>query len=230
MVELSSKFGAASGEAVELIEAAHRAGLTVEGLSFHVGSQCTNFENYVQALNLSAGIFEGGQQRGFKMKLLDIGGGFPPPTTARPPVQGTGPMHQRRIPPPVPEDIEILAEPGRFLVATAATLVAKVIGKADRDGKPCYYIDDGVYHTFSGIISTTASTPQGFKKGPTQISSVSARPATRWTPSRWPRNCPTWSWATWSTARTSAPTATPRPPSSTASPRQKCCILMNKGR
>ena len=51
-----------------------------------------------------------------------------------------------------PKDIEILAEPGRFIVATAATLVAKVIGKAVRDAKTCYYIDDGVYHTFSGII------------------------------------------------------------------------------
>ena len=51
-----------------------------------------------------------------------------------------------------PPDMEILAEPGRFLVATAGTLVAKVIGKAVRDGKHCYYINDGVYHTFSGII------------------------------------------------------------------------------
>ena len=57
MVELSSKFGAASGEAVDLIEAAHQAGLVVEGLSFHVGSQTTNFENYVQAINLAAGVF-----------------------------------------------------------------------------------------------------------------------------------------------------------------------------
>ena len=51
-----------------------------------------------------------------------------------------------------PRDMEILAEPGRFLVATAGFLVATVIGKAVRDGKQCYYIDDGVYHTFSGII------------------------------------------------------------------------------
>ena len=34
-----------------------------------------------------------------------------------------------------PKDIEILAEPGRFLVATAATAVARIIGKAVRDGK-----------------------------------------------------------------------------------------------
>ena len=57
MVELSSKFGALPGEAVQLITRAHDHGLTVEGLSFHVGSQCTNPENYIQALHLSAGIF-----------------------------------------------------------------------------------------------------------------------------------------------------------------------------
>ena len=49
MVELSSKFGCDPGEAVDLIEEAFGLGLVVEGLSFHVGSQCTNFENFVQA-------------------------------------------------------------------------------------------------------------------------------------------------------------------------------------
>ncbi|NLE65229.1 MAG: type III PLP-dependent enzyme, partial [Elusimicrobia bacterium] len=56
MVELSSKFGAHPGEAVDLIEQAFAMGLEVEGLSFHVGSQCTNFNNYIQALQLSANI------------------------------------------------------------------------------------------------------------------------------------------------------------------------------
>ena len=42
MVELSSKFGALPGEAVDLIAFARNNKLEVEGLSFHVGSQCTN--------------------------------------------------------------------------------------------------------------------------------------------------------------------------------------------
>src|ERR1035437_9775712 len=50
------------------------------------------------------------------------------------------------------KDIEILAEPGRFLVASTATAISRVIGKAVRDGKRCYYVDDSVYHTYSGII------------------------------------------------------------------------------
>src|SRR5512136_2917847 len=71
MVELSSKFGASPAEAVDLIAMAFDSGLTVEGLSFHVGSQCTNFENYVQALSTSATIIEEAAARGFSLKLLD---------------------------------------------------------------------------------------------------------------------------------------------------------------
>ena len=78
MVELSSKFGADPGIAVDLIADAFAMGLVVEGLSFHVGSQCTNFENYFQALHLSANILKEAETRaGQKIRILDIGGGFP---------------------------------------------------------------------------------------------------------------------------------------------------------
>jgi ornithine decarboxylase len=174
VVELSSKFGAASGEAVALIEAAHDAGLVVEGISFHVGSQTTNFENYVQAINLAAGVFHEAAQRGFKLKLLDIGGGFPAPYNSQ--VQSFETL-ARRINPELdrlfPADIEILAEPGRFMVATAGTSIAKVIGKTRRDRKLCYYIDDGVYHTFSGVIFDHCQYHiEALKKGPMEICSV----------------------------------------------------------
>src|SRR5437868_9391893 len=56
MVELSSKFGCDPGEAVDLIVAAFKLGLVVEGLSFHVGSQCTNFQNFVQALEVAGAV------------------------------------------------------------------------------------------------------------------------------------------------------------------------------
>jgi ornithine decarboxylase len=174
MVELSSKFGAASGEAVELIEAAADAGLVVEGLSFHVGSQTTNFENYVQALNLAAGVFREAADRGFQMKLIDIGGGFPAPYDSQ--VQPFKTLARRinaELDRLFPKNIEILAEPGRFLVATAGTAIAKVIGKARRDGKRCYYLDDGVYHTYSGIIFDHCQYHlTALKKGATEICSV----------------------------------------------------------
>jgi ornithine decarboxylase len=175
MVELSSKFGAAPGEAVDLILAADRAGLVVEGISFHVGSQTTNFENYVQALHLAAGVFQEARDRGYtKMNLVDIGGGFPAPYDASVrPFRELAKVINGEIDRLFPPEIQILAEPGRFLAASAGYAVSKVIGKAVRDGKMCYYINDGVYHTYSGVIFDHCKYPvRAFKKGKTQICSV----------------------------------------------------------
>jgi ornithine decarboxylase len=174
MVELSSKFGALPGEAVDLISFAHNNKLEVEGLSFHVGSQCTNADNYIQALHLAAGIFGEAKLRGFNLKLLDIGGGFPAHYDDTVPafkkVAKTINTELDRL---FPEPIEILAEPGRFLVASAATAVTKIIGKAVRGGKLCYYLDDGVYQTFNGVIFDHCHYHlKSFKKGPTQLCSV----------------------------------------------------------
>ena len=175
MVELSSKFGAEPGEAVDLIEASEKAGITVEGLSFHVGSQTTNFQNFVQALNMAAGIFQEARLRGFtRMNQLDIGGGFPAPYD-----DNVKPLHELAkilndaIARMFPEDVAILAEPGRFMVATACTSVSEVIGKAFRDGRQCYYINDGVYHTASGQLFDHCHYPvRALKEGPTELCAV----------------------------------------------------------
>jgi len=152
MVELSSKFGTPPGQAVDLILAAQKAGLGVEGLSFHVGSQTTNFQNFVQAIQLARSIFDESASRGVPLKLLDIGGGFPAPYDAQvKPFKELATTLNTELDRLFPKT-EILAEPGRYMVATACTLVASIVGKATRDGKLCYYIDDGVYHTFSGVI------------------------------------------------------------------------------
>jgi ornithine decarboxylase len=175
IVELSSKFGATGGEAVDLIKAAFDAGLTVEGLSFHVGSQSTNFTNYLQALELSASIIQEAHSRGYpQVKIVDIGGGFPAPYDKHVrPFRELAKTINAELNRLFPKDVEILAEPGRFFVATAATAVAGVIGKAVRDGKQCYYIDDGVYHTFSGVIFDHINYHfKAFKRGATRVCSV----------------------------------------------------------
>jgi len=65
--------------------------------------------------------------------------------------------------------------------------VAEVIGKAERDGKRCYYVNDGIYHTFSGVLFDHCQYRiKAFKKGPTQLCAVFGRPATPWTPSASP--------------------------------------------
>ncbi len=174
MVELSSKFGCDPGQAVDLILAAFEMGLVAEGISFHVGSQCTNFQNFVQALDISAAILKEAKSRGHELKILDIGGGFPAPYDRH--VKPFGVLARKinaEIDRLFPRDMQILAEPGRFLVATAATSLARVIGKAVRDGKTCYYIDDSVYHTFSGIIFDHCQYHlKPFRKGKTEVCAV----------------------------------------------------------
>ena len=182
MVELSSKFGAHPGEAVDLIAEAFDMGLGVEGISFHVGSQCNNFDNYSQALNFASSIFKEAELRGYhigftgkenkKRKILDIGGGFPVKYT--PDVKSFTDLAEklnseiRRLFPK--DDIQVIAEPGRFIVATACTLVTKIVGKAIRDGKTCYYLNDGVYHTFSGQVFDHQHYPlHSFKNGEKKV-------------------------------------------------------------
>jgi ornithine decarboxylase len=174
MVELSSKFGCDPGDAVDLIEEAFRLDLVCEGLSFHVGSQCTNFTNFVQALDTAAAVMREARSRGRTVRILDIGGGFPAPyhkdvKTIEELAAKINPEIERLFPP----DIEIIAEPGRFIVATAASAVSRIIGKARRDGKTCYFIDDSVYHTFSGIIFDHCHYRiRAFKDGPREICAV----------------------------------------------------------
>ncbi|MFH1757520.1 MAG: type III PLP-dependent enzyme [Pseudomonadota bacterium] len=152
-VEMGSKFGAEPGEANHLIRQAFDAGLVVEGLSFHVGSQCTNCDNYTAALAITSDIFHDARKKGFHLKIVDIGGGFPVPYDAQvPKFETLAKIINAECQRLFPEDIEIIAEPGRFMVATAAMLLAEIIGKARREGKIFYYINDGVYHTFSGVV------------------------------------------------------------------------------
>jgi ornithine decarboxylase len=159
---------------VDLILEAFRIGLVVEGLSFHVGSQCTNFDNFVQALNIAAAVMREARSRGREIKILDIGGGFPVPYDRRvKPLRLLARKINGEIDRLFAKDIEILAEPGRYLVATAATAVARVIGRAVREGRTCYYVDDSVYHTFSGIVFDHCQYHvKAFRKGETEIATV----------------------------------------------------------
>ncbi|MCL5279885.1 MAG: type III PLP-dependent enzyme [Planctomycetes bacterium] len=173
-VEMSSKFGAEPGDARRLIQQAFDLGLVVEGLSFHVGSQCTTFDNYAAALDIAAQILLDARQKGYPVKIIDIGGGFPVPYDSRVPqfekLAGIINAECERL---FPQDVELIAEPGRFMVATAAVLVSEIVGKARRDGKIFYYINDGVYQTFSGVVyDHWIPNFHAFKPGRTEVCAV----------------------------------------------------------
>jgi ornithine decarboxylase len=129
------------------------AGHEFYGLCFHIGSQCIYPENYVRAVNAAHRLIQGLDAEGFDTRLLDIGGGFP--------VEYVEPMPNiaefcrpiaMALDKQIRPGIRVVSEPGRYIAATPVTLACTVIGKSERDGKIWYYLDDGLYSTFSGIL------------------------------------------------------------------------------
>ncbi len=152
--DLSKKFGCSAETALQLIERARDLGIRIKGLSFHVGSQTTNPQKYVDAINACRAVNGGRLLPRIlpALSTLDIGGGFPVTynQSVMPIDEFCQPINQALA--MLPETVQVLAEPGRFIVAPAATSVASVMGQAEREGETWYYLDDGIYGTFSGII------------------------------------------------------------------------------
>lgn len=151
-VDLNKKFGAAREQALELLLKARDAGLDAAGIAFHVGSQTTSADPYLYALDIAREIFEEAAAAGMQLRIMDIGGGFPIP---EPKVRFNLQEMLNQINARLDEDfpgVEIWAEPGRFICGTAVNLITSVIGVTERGGQPWYFLDEGLYGTFSGVL------------------------------------------------------------------------------
>jgi len=164
VVKFANKFGADPEIAANLIEQTIKNGLGVEGISFHAGSQCTNAQNFIDALRTVADIFAKVEKKGLiigetvttghPVRIVDIGGGFPAQ-------YGGDNQFFEKLTNVINKELNnffpkentaIIAEPGRFIVASSGTAISSVILAKHSNKMPSYHIDDGVYHTFSAII------------------------------------------------------------------------------
>jgi ornithine decarboxylase len=152
-VDLSRKFGCAPDQVLDMVVQAQALGVHIRGLSFHVGSQCANSAMHVSAIEQCAELIaECNQKQINPLNVLDIGGGFP--------VNYSGddidmdaffnPIGEALA--QLPDGINVIAEPGRFLVAPAVTGIASISGKARRGDYQWYYLDDGIYGSYSGQL------------------------------------------------------------------------------
>ncbi len=153
IVDLSRKFGCEPGAVPGMLELARSLGVRVRGLSFHVGSQVANASKYVEAIAVCRELIQQSAASGAAdLDLLDIGGGFPVPYHGE-----TTPIGQfcrpiRQALKKLPRKVRILAEPGRFIAGPSGTAVASVVGRAQREGRWWYYLDDGLYGSYSGQL------------------------------------------------------------------------------
>jgi len=159
-IDLSRKFGCRENEVAILIQKAQSLGLHVKGLSFHAGSQCPDSKNHVYAINQCAKIIDDAYKNtGKLLSVLDIGGGFPVEYMQKTMDIETFCIPIREALKQLPEHIQIIAEPGRFLSAPAMKAVSSVMGKAKRGDNYWYYLDDGVYGSYSGQLFDHATYP-----------------------------------------------------------------------
>lgn len=149
---LSKKFGVEIDEAVELLVYAKEKGLKPVGVTFHVGSQCTNVYNWNNALNKSKMVWDLARGKGIRLHLLNLGGGYPIKYTKN--VVSVDTIEKnidKLIYEKFPADVKIFIEPGRAVVGDAGIFIASVIGKTKRGDENWLHIDVGV---FNGLMES----------------------------------------------------------------------------
>jgi ornithine decarboxylase len=176
--DLSRKFGCDPEDALGLAQLAAELGVDVRGFSFHVGSQAADAVKHVEAIEACARLLAAARRRRFgTLDMLDIGGGFPID-------YGRGAVEIGRFCAPIraalarlPARVRIIAEPGRYIVGPAAIGVATVMGRAQREGHWWYYLDDGLYGSYSGQLYDHARYPvEALRESGEKLPSVLAGP------------------------------------------------------
>jgi ornithine decarboxylase len=167
--DLSRKFGCDPGDALGLARLAAGLGIEVRGFSFHAGSQLADAGKHVEAIEACARLLAAvRRERLGRCDTLDIGGGFPIDYLERAAGIGRFCAPIRRALAKLPKRVRVLAEPGRYIVGPAAIAVATVMGRARREGRWWYYLDDGVYGSYAGQHYDHAHYPiSALRDGPT---------------------------------------------------------------
>lgn len=150
---LTDKFGVNFSQALDLLNYSNNKGLTVYGITFHVGSQCRNLNNWQLAIELSSKLFNEAVKMGAPLKMLSLGGGLPIKQIENTPsLVAIGKVIASALKDNFNSDVRVSIEPGRGMVGDSGVMVSTVLGKAERNGKNWIYIDAGVFNALMETI------------------------------------------------------------------------------
>lgn len=153
----STKFGCPINMCEDLIRTAKELNLNLIGISFHVGSGCMSVSSFEAAIKSAHSLFQLAEEIGYHFTLLDLGGGWPGSDEDTPirfsEIAGAiRPMLDELF----AEDVQLIAEPGRYFVQESHTLALNVFAKRTVEGENgkhfLYYVNDGVYQSFNCIF------------------------------------------------------------------------------
>jgi ornithine decarboxylase len=159
--DLSRKFGCHPTAVPGLLALAAELRIRVAGLSFHAGSQAGNPRMHVEAIEVCRQLMSAAATRGHELSVLDIGGGFPVAygsDSEQHSIEEFCAPISRALDSIEPK-VRIIGEPGRYIAAPSAISVSSVMGRAERDGRWWYYLDDGLYGSYSGQVFDHATYP-----------------------------------------------------------------------
>jgi len=155
----STKFGAPLNLCSSLLKHAKELNLNVVGISFHVGSGCMSATSFEHAVRSAHKIFKEAEQVGYNFTLLDLGGGWPGTEDGKISFSEIANHIRPIVDELFPQEIEIIAEPGRYFVADSHTLAVNVFAKRTVESPDpsekksfLYYVNDGVYQSFNCIF------------------------------------------------------------------------------
>jgi ornithine decarboxylase len=176
--DLSRKFGVDPEDLIELARLARKLAIPVRGLSFHVGSQAGDAGKHVEAIEACGRLLaQARREKLGSLDTLDIGGGFPIEYAQKVADIGRFCAPIRAALAKLPVRLRIIAEPGRYIAGPAAIGVSSVMGRAKREGHWWYYLDDGLYGSYSGQLFDHASYPvESLKQSDEKFPSVLAGP------------------------------------------------------
>jgi ornithine decarboxylase len=176
--DLSRKFGCDPEDAITLARLAASLGVDVQGFSFHVGSQAPDPLKHIEAIEVCRQLLATARREQLgTLDTLDIGGGFPIDYL-------THVVDIRRFCAPIrtalaklPKRVRVIAEPGRYIAGPSAIGVSTVMGRAQREGHWWYYLDDGLYGSYSGQLYDHSHYPvESLRQGEALLPSVLAGP------------------------------------------------------
>lgn len=163
---LSTKFGTTDDTLAPILTYAADRGLNLAGVTFHVGSQCTQAASWITAITRAKQVLSLMKDLGLTPRLLNIGGGFP--TQVNDEIPSIGELAKTLAPAlaTLPSELHVVAEPGRFMVGSAGTLHCQVINTTARHGQNWAYLDCGYYNGLIEMSSHFGFQLQSQRQGP----------------------------------------------------------------
>jgi ornithine decarboxylase len=154
VVPSEGKFGVDVSSAVDLLVLARELSLVPYGLTFHIGSQTVVPAALNAPLDDVNAAMNSLLRAGIRLEMVDIGGGFPAVYDEPvPPLAEFGQAALAKIA-QLPYAVEVVAEPGRCLVAEAGRYRCRVIGVARRPSGWWAHTDLGVFNGMMEVLES----------------------------------------------------------------------------